>query len=253
MRGAAVKIAVISAPVVAFAFVASQAPFGAGSEGGTLVADRGASGAVAAEHPPGNRLLPGDVRAPDPREPGGPLTGEAQKAPAVTQAGVAPPAPDTVPASFRSPERRPLQAEADPQGTRGEHDGDEPGVVIPEMMARARAAVRQVLVGGVTEVEREGAWYEVEFDSSDDDVEVVLDQAFNLIVAELDEDDRAPTAAQVEEARVAARAMAELGDVVEVEREDEGYEVEFSSPDGTDIEVRLDLNLNLVAVEVESD
>jgi len=118
-------------------------------------------------------------------------------------------------------------------------------------MARARAAVRQVLVGGVPEVEREGAWYEVEFDSSDDDVEVVLDQAFNLIVAELDEDDRAPTAAQVEEARAAARAMAELGDVVEVEREDEGYEVEFSRPDGTDIEVRLDLNL--VAVEVESD
>lgn len=214
MRRVGANVAGASAVIVGLALVASQTLFSAASERSRMAAEPGSSGVTGAVTP-----VPSEAR----------------------------PAPSPFRASGT------VAVSVDRGSGYREVDGDEPRLAISEITSRARVAIREVLVGDVTEVEQEGASYEVEFESADDDLEVVLDRAFDLMVAEIDDDDPAPTADQVEQARAAARAMAALGDVIEVEREDEGFEVELARPDGTVLEVELDLDLNLVAVETESD
>lgn len=253
MRRVGANVAGASVVIVALALVASQTLFSAASERSRIGAEPGDSGVTGAEE--GRGLLAGEPRASQPGEPGRSLAPRTPGASGVGNAGRAvTPVPLEARPAPSSPRASGTVAVSVDRGSRErEVVGDEPRLAISEITSRARVAIRAVLVGDVTEVEQEGASYEVEFESADDDLEVVLDRAFDLMVAEIDDDDPAPTAAQVEQARAAARAMAALGDVIEVEREDEGFEVELARPDGTVLEVELDLDLNLVAVETESD
>lgn len=215
-----------------------------GGEVGT-VAGGGSPSAAGEGQLPSERLLPGEPSTPEPQD---------RIALAIAN-GSARPAPVAQAAASSSPPRAPGVAQTEGHRAFGQRQvvADEGELSLSRLLGRAREAVREVLVDGITEVEREEDSYEVEFESAGDDGEVAFDLAFLLLRAEADEDDRLPTAAQVRQAEAAARAMAALGDVIEIEHEDDGYEVEFSSPDGTVLEVGLDRNLDLVAIEVESD
>lgn len=237
--------------VAALAVGAAQVLPGSTGEGGVAVTGRSPAPAVGAELP-SDRLLPGAALAPEPAQGRHP---QRREEPAAVGARpvTSPPAPQAVSASLRPRGSSSFEAAGDGELGQRQDVADEGDPFTPEMAARARSAVREVLVGGITEVEWEGDSYEVEFDSAGEDVEVAFDLAFLVLPGEADEDDPVPTAAQVGQAEAAARALAALGDVIEVEQEDDGYEVEFSRPDGTVLEVRLDHDLGLVAIEVESD
>ena len=133
--------------------------------------------------------------------------------------------------------------------------------------AAARAEVGE---GTVTETETgdDGAAYEVEITKNDGtEVDVELDESFNVLSVEDDSDDNDDlegehdddadevplTGPELERATQAALAEVGAGTVTESEVEDSGFELEVTLDDGTEVEVELDDSFNVISVETDDE
>jgi uncharacterized membrane protein YkoI len=151
----------------------------------------------------------------------------------------------------------------------GDDEGDDSGPITGEALERAsEAALAHTGEGRVTETELddEESYYEVEVTLDDgSQVDVQLDEQFNVVGDEQEEedddegeddvdDDSGPiTGEALDRASEAALAHTGGGRVTDTEVEDEEsyYEVEVTLDDGSQVDVQLDEDFNVVGDEVD--
>lgn len=141
-------------------------------------------------------------------------------------------------------------------------DDDQP--ITGDALERASAAALAETGGGKvtgTELDDEEGYYEVEVTLDDGtQVDVHLDESFNVLNSEREEDDdsddgddRPLTGDVLEQASTAALAHTGGGTVTETDAEGNGYEVEVTLDDGTEVDVQLDENFNVVSADQDDD
>jgi uncharacterized membrane protein YkoI len=151
----------------------------------------------------------------------------------------------------------------------GDDEGDDSGPITGEALERAsEAALAHTGEGRVTETELddEESYYEVEVTLDDgSQVDVQLDEQFNVVGDEQEEedddegeddvdDDSGPiTGEALDRASEAALAHTGGGRVTDTEVGDEEsyYEVEVTLDDGSQVDVQLDEDFNVVGDEVD--
>jgi uncharacterized membrane protein YkoI len=122
-----------------------------------------------------------------------------------------------------------------------------------ELQQASDAALAKAGGGTVLKAEADDGAYEVDVLRPDGArVEVEVDRSFSATVDASDDDDSNPhalSAADRDRAASAALARVGQGTVSEVERENEGgtaYEVEVSLPDGSQVEVQLGADFQVI-------
>lgn len=128
----------------------------------------------------------------------------------------------------------------------------------------SEAAIAEIGGGTVTSAERDddgATGYELELRGDDGlEYDVRLDDSFDVLVVDADDDGRAPAAVDPDDlvgdelARASEAALAAVGSgtVTDAERSDDAdhaYDVEVTREDGTDVDVDLDASFAVVRTE----
>lgn len=149
-------------------------------------------------------------------------------------------------------------------GTAGFGDDTDKPLTGSTLDRASSAAVDAVGGGDVTTAETNddrGSAYEVEVRRADgSEIDVHLDNDFNVVRQDVEAEDRDDadqplTGAVLEDASAAALTAAGGGTVTDAERSDDpgiAYDVEVTKADGTEVDVHLDKDFNIVRQETEA-
>jgi len=151
--------------------------------------------------------------------------------------------------------------------TRGDDGESVTGLEAREATAAALRATDGGTANSVERDDEDGAVWEVEVTRADGTkVDVRMDAKYEVVVIDpddesddsddADEADEAVTAAEASQATAAALKATKGGTADDVERDDENgamWEVEVTRADGSEVDVRLDSNYKVVAIDAESD
>jgi uncharacterized membrane protein YkoI len=149
----------------------------------------------------------------------------------------------------------------------GVGDGDESPITGTELERATAAALASTGGGRVTDTEAgdEESAYEVEVTLDDGrEVDVQLDEAFNVVSSSTDDDvnddgagddDQSLTGTELERASAAALASTGGGRVTDTEAGDEesAYEVEVTLDEGREVDVHLDEAFTVVGSSTDDD